>query len=714
MNEEINNLRRKIRALEVEIQELNNKIIYIEDLEEELGGLQWDEKERKRNAEKEREENESKLRKLESSLKKLLRDSNDTEKRDFKSSSHSETEQVIDSKGILQEKKVFISYSHKDEEWLESMLIPHLGGVKNKFQYWYDKKIRAGENRKKLIIQAIHTSQAAILILSKNFLASDFIKDIVIPEIREKRLRVFPIHADHCVLNYYEYKDWLLNMNILPSINYALSTMKKDDQNIMIVGLIHEISQFFDNLDKGMSVRGQSLTGGSEFDKVKESILNIEQQLENLMNGKQVERYEFDELKNSISGSVEQLIKTIDQKMGDWLDKERIDPFDFAELAKSLFRIGDRFEAVKDTLKSDIKAVLSSFEDRIKDLEKNESNKTSHTSTLQVIDEPETEPIFQIVVPITCINSNGQITGGTGFLIEEGIIVTCYHIIGDKEDKIFYSDIKADGNKATRIVRAFCDADKNFSVLYVPDLVVSDELIKPYANSVAEFTLKTKTNDFGVVFDMGVNPKWQTGLRLQEQTISLKELNKVDDNKSLVCYSGNISEHEQGESATMHVFPIKPILDHIEAQKKALQNALYNDDLIDIFECSAREIDHPFCITKDRITNKQFYQVFEHPYQDEKPAEVSWYEANQYAIFSGGCLPSEKEWCWAIECEPSSFMVETKEKEWLSDIVSRQGRLTYRLIYKKGYKKGQNIINTKNGHPIRQKFSFRYASDVCE
>ncbi len=87
-------------------------------------------------------------------------------------------------KGSSYRNGVFISYSHKDKEWLDKLQIalkPLIRG--EKVTIWDDTKILPGTDWKKEITNAIERSRIAILLVSPNFLASDFIYDQELPRI---------------------------------------------------------------------------------------------------------------------------------------------------------------------------------------------------------------------------------------------------------------------------------------------------------------------------------------------------------------------------------------------------------------------------------------------------------------------------------------------------------------------------------------------------
>jgi hypothetical protein len=145
-------------------------------------------------------------------------------------------------------KSIFVSYSHIDLAFLERLRI-HLKPFEKKGQIdlWVDTKIKAGEKWKEKISAALDTSVIAILLISADFLASDFIVDNELPPLlkaaEENGKVILPLIVKPCRFTSDE------NLSKFQSINdpkIPLSKLSENDREEIYV----KVADFIDNLVK--------------------------------------------------------------------------------------------------------------------------------------------------------------------------------------------------------------------------------------------------------------------------------------------------------------------------------------------------------------------------------------------------------------------------------------------------------------------------------
>ena len=109
---------------------------------------------------------------------------------------------------VSKSQKIFISYSHKDLIHLERLKI-HMKPLEKQglVELWDDTKIKVGDRWEKEIEMALHQAAIAILIISADFLASDFIIDNELPPLLAKAqldgTRIVPVILSPCRFSRY-------------------------------------------------------------------------------------------------------------------------------------------------------------------------------------------------------------------------------------------------------------------------------------------------------------------------------------------------------------------------------------------------------------------------------------------------------------------------------------------------------------------------------
>lgn len=104
----------------------------------------------------------------------------------------------------MSRKGVFISYSKKDRKWLDYLRV-HLTVLEREYQFtiWDDSEIKVGDDWREEINKAIQTSKIAILMVSANFLSSEFINNEELPALltaaENDGAHIFPIIVSHCM-----------------------------------------------------------------------------------------------------------------------------------------------------------------------------------------------------------------------------------------------------------------------------------------------------------------------------------------------------------------------------------------------------------------------------------------------------------------------------------------------------------------------------------
>jgi hypothetical protein len=126
--------------------------------------------------------------------------------------------------------KVFISYSHKDEEFKDDLVTMLATMERNGvIDAWQDRRIEPGDEWYEAIQTAMNECDLAILLISKNFLASRFINDEEVPKLLQRRkregMRVVPVITRPCL---WTSEPVLKGLQALPRDGKAIITFSEE------------------------------------------------------------------------------------------------------------------------------------------------------------------------------------------------------------------------------------------------------------------------------------------------------------------------------------------------------------------------------------------------------------------------------------------------------------------------------------------------------
>ena len=137
--------------------------------------------------------------------------------------------------------KVFLSYSHNDRQWVDRLLI-HLRAIADKVEVWSDSQITVGASWSDEITKAISTADVAILLVSADYLASEFIARGELPTLLESsahgRTLILPVMLSPAFL---DPASPLLNFQFVNDPHRPLSELKRSEQDKVFVEVARAI-----------------------------------------------------------------------------------------------------------------------------------------------------------------------------------------------------------------------------------------------------------------------------------------------------------------------------------------------------------------------------------------------------------------------------------------------------------------------------------------
>ena len=141
--------------------------------------------------------------------------------------------------------KLFVSYSHADKEWLDRLRV-HLRPLDRagKIDFWDDSRIALGAKWHQEIKSALEGASLAVLLVSADFLASDFIAGEELPKLLHaeaaRGLRIIPIIVSPCL---FTMTPILSDYQAANDPRRALSAMSKHEQDEVFVRVAQTIAK---------------------------------------------------------------------------------------------------------------------------------------------------------------------------------------------------------------------------------------------------------------------------------------------------------------------------------------------------------------------------------------------------------------------------------------------------------------------------------------
>lgn len=148
-------------------------------------------------------------------------------------------------------KKVFISYSHKDKEYLERLRVHLMGYLfarseKDILDIWDDTKISSGTDWKEEIKKALKHTKVAILLVSANFLSSNSKHGLPFLQEAANRgdVKLLPIILDVSASSFDKDRESLYQYQVVNSVSEPLKWMMPYEQEVVwakLAGQVYDI-----------------------------------------------------------------------------------------------------------------------------------------------------------------------------------------------------------------------------------------------------------------------------------------------------------------------------------------------------------------------------------------------------------------------------------------------------------------------------------------
>lgn len=142
--------------------------------------------------------------------------------------------------------KVFVSYSHTDKAVLAEIQ-RHFKPLKTAIELWDDERITAGAKWKEEIRKAIKSTKVAILLISTDFLGSEFIASEELPPLLEAAEKegavILPLILKPCLFDEFPA---LNQFQALNPPSKPLSSMDQNERDELFVNMVRQTKRILD------------------------------------------------------------------------------------------------------------------------------------------------------------------------------------------------------------------------------------------------------------------------------------------------------------------------------------------------------------------------------------------------------------------------------------------------------------------------------------
>lgn len=153
---------------------------------------------------------------------------------------------------------IFVSYSHRDAQYLQdNSLMGYLKGLKNEGAiFWDDRQILGGQKWDEVIKTKIQQAEMALVLVSQNFLDSDYCQNQEIQGFLAQQAHIFPVILSPC-----EWKRhaWLSSRQFLPSGNETIEEHYQElgKQKRLFLTIREQIRQLMTQIRQAASMPGR-------------------------------------------------------------------------------------------------------------------------------------------------------------------------------------------------------------------------------------------------------------------------------------------------------------------------------------------------------------------------------------------------------------------------------------------------------------------------